>query len=187
MVGQPLTMGARWPHGDLARVHYPSELGPDLFIGHGRRVRGTLFRLLPHACAWDEETSVEFAGTFSPGGGESVCYGDGDHPMVPGNRFLDVAFGGRGPHLGSRRLTCQLVVDRRVHGDGRRPWVVIRVTGHHDAGRGRAAEYGFTLHLSTNGEVRARRADRTVTGVVVGEDRGTPVVRLPVGRSAAGH
>lgn len=166
--------GPRW---GLGRVHYPKELGPDLFIGPGRQQKGPLIRFVAEGCTWNHQSVVAFDGVFSDCSAPLLAYADGDHPRVPGNRFVDLSLIARGDDLDAGLLTCVLTVSEHVGGTADQPCLVIRAAGHFGAGGGRLAEYRFVTTLSTHGTVHLRDVEAHADDVVVSEVNNQIVLR----------
>lgn len=154
-------------------VHYPAEVGPQLFLGDGHQKGGTLIRFFADGYAWNNECFVRFHGLFSDSQEAPMSYSNGDHPHVPANRFMEIGFTKGGEELGSGLLTCALSTYRGgVYGDVDNPFVIVHAAGHFDPLGFGDAEYGFNVYISTFGTVHLGPVDTQTGGIQIREEGG---------------
>jgi hypothetical protein len=171
-VGQAAASGTSgWNFaGPAGNVHYPAEVGPQLFLGDGHERGGTLISFVADGYVWDNECCVRYHGLFSDSSETPMSYTNGGYPGVPANRFLEVGFTKGGEELGSGLLTCGLsTYAAGVHGDYDNPFVIVHAAGHFDPVGSGDAEYGFNLYISTFGTVHLGNIDAQTGGIEITE------------------
>ena len=171
--------GTGWSfNGPEGHVLYPREIGSDLFIGDGHESGGVLIRFFADGYLWNNECFVRFHGLFSHTNEPLMCYSNGDHPQIPGNRFMEVGFTKGGEELSSGLLSCGLTVYEHVHGSAEEPYLMMHAAGHFDPVGTGDAEYGFNLYLSTYGTVHLGHVDTQTGGISIQESGNQIDVKL---------
>jgi hypothetical protein len=155
--------------GPDGSVHYPKEIGTELFLGDGHETGGVLIRFFADGYLWNNECFVRFHGLFSHTNEPPMCYANGNDPLVPANRFMEVGFTKGGEELSSGLLSCGLSVYERMHGTADEPYLWLHAAGHFDPVGTGDAEYGFTLYLSTYGTVHLGNIDTQTGGISITE------------------
>lgn len=152
--------------GPDGNVHYPAEVGPQLFLGDGHEKGGTLIRFFADGYLWNNECFVRYHGVFSHSNEPPMSYANGHNPHVPANRFMEIGFTKGGEELTSGLLTCGIsTYTSGVHGDIDNPYVMVHAAGHFDPVGSGDAEYGFNVYISTFGTVHLGNVD-TQTGSI---------------------
>ena len=155
--------------GPDEQVHYPAEIGPDLFLGDGYEAGGILIRFFADGYLWNNECLVRYHGLFSHTNEPLVCYSNSDYPHTPANRFMEVGFSKGGEELSNGLLTCGLSVYRHIHGTADEPYIWMHAAGHFDPVGNGDAEYGFTLYLSSYGTVHLGHIDTQTDDIEITE------------------
>jgi len=156
--------------GPEGNVHYPAEIGPQMFLGDGNERGGTLIRFFADGYLWNNECVVRFHGLFSDSAEAPMSYANGEYPNTPANRFLEVGFAKGGEELDSGLLTCALsTYQTGVHGNYDNPFVMVHAAGHFDPVSSGDAEYGFNIYISTFGTVHLGNVDVQTGGIQIRE------------------
>jgi hypothetical protein len=148
--------------GPEENIHYPLEVGPQLFLGDEHQDSGTLVRFFADGYIWNNECFVYFDGIFSNAQDELLCLANSNHPTVPANRFLEVNFTKGGEELSSGLLRCEVsTYTTGVAGTAEYPAILLQVTGQFDpVGTGGENDFSFTATLDTFAQVTLSKVGR---------------------------
>ena len=159
--------------GPSQNVHYPAEVGPQLFLGDGQERGGTLIRFFADGYVWNNECLVRFHGLFSDSHEAPMSYQNGHYPGVPANRFMEIGFNKGGEELGSGLLNCGIsTYTAGVHGNYDNPYLIVHAAGHFDPVGSGDTEFGFNMYMSTFGTVHLGHIDTQTGGIHIRESAG---------------
>lgn len=161
--------GSGWNFdGPDGNVHYPREIGPQLFLGNAHQKGGTLIRFFADGYIWNNECYVYYDGIFSNSDDPLLCLANGDNPHVPANRWLEVGFTKGGEELSSGLLRCEIsTYQTGVAGTPEYPAILLHVGGQFDpVGTGGANDFGFNVTIDTWGQVQLASISRQANLVI---------------------